>query len=186
MPASHRRSDEELEELAGALLDEREADRPHAGAHEIHAEEARHQEVDVARAALGHLEHLRRRSGRFCRRRVRGPDRPRVGPGGCRAASDRTSRSADRCRAPRARGVRWRAHAPPRAGSGSGARAFRSAAQRRRPRLGDADSPRCRPAAARADDCGRPHRGRSPAAPGRERPRRSPRAHAGTRATAPA
>ena len=51
VPAAHRRGDEQLEELAGALLDEREAHRPHAGAHQVHAHQAGHQEVQVARAA---------------------------------------------------------------------------------------------------------------------------------------
>ena len=45
---------EALEQLAVARDHQREADAPHARAHEVHAEQARHQEVDVARAGLGH------------------------------------------------------------------------------------------------------------------------------------
>ena len=53
--APRRRGDQPLQQVAVARDDQREADAPHAGAHEVHAEQARHQEVDVARAGLGDL-----------------------------------------------------------------------------------------------------------------------------------
>ena len=101
------------------------ADAPHAGAHEVHAEQARHQEVDVARARLGHL------GARRGERDRRGPPpaaarhRRPAARCGSRAASDRRRTSACRRRRRPARPGRGRApvRLPPPAGS----RGFRSA-----------------------------------------------------------
>ena len=57
--AAHRRGDEALEQLARAHLDDREADAPQAARHQVHAEQARDEEVDVARAGLGHARVVR-------------------------------------------------------------------------------------------------------------------------------
>jgi hypothetical protein len=46
----HRRGHQALEQLAGARRDDGEAGAPHPGAHDVHAEQAGHQPVDVARA----------------------------------------------------------------------------------------------------------------------------------------
>ena len=49
---------EALQELAVPGHDQREAHAPHAGPHQVHAQEARHQEVHVAGAGLGDLPRL--------------------------------------------------------------------------------------------------------------------------------
>ena len=48
----HRRGEEPLEQLAHAHVDGHEADAPQAAAHEAHAQQARHQKVDVPPARL--------------------------------------------------------------------------------------------------------------------------------------
>ena len=55
MAAPHGGGDEALQQVALPRYDQREADAPHACAHEVHPEQARHQEIDVARARLGQL-----------------------------------------------------------------------------------------------------------------------------------
>ena len=58
--APHRRRDQALQQVAVARHHQREADAPHPGAHQVHAEQTGHQEVDVARARLGDLTACRR------------------------------------------------------------------------------------------------------------------------------
>ena len=50
--AAHGRGHVALEQLALAIVDESESHAPHAGVHQVHAEQARNQKVDVARAGL--------------------------------------------------------------------------------------------------------------------------------------
>jgi len=49
----HGRGDHPLEQLLHADLHQHIADAPHAGGHEVHADEPGNEEVDVARARLG-------------------------------------------------------------------------------------------------------------------------------------
>ena len=58
----HRCRHQPLEQLLGARLDNRKPDAPEAGAHDVHAEQSRHQPVDVARANVLHRL-LHRREG---------------------------------------------------------------------------------------------------------------------------
>ena len=51
----HRRGDETLEQFLLARVDDREAEAPDAAAHDVHAEQAGHHEIDVARAVLAHV-----------------------------------------------------------------------------------------------------------------------------------
>ena len=53
--ARHRRGDEALEQILPPLVDDREAEAPDAAAHDRHAEQAGHDEVDVARAVLANV-----------------------------------------------------------------------------------------------------------------------------------
>ena len=57
----HRRGQQALDELARAHLDDHVADAPHARGHEVEPEQAGHEEVDVARARLGHARVAHRR-----------------------------------------------------------------------------------------------------------------------------
>src|SRR5579864_7028659 len=54
--AAHGGGHEALQELALAHIHERESDAPHAGVHQIHTEQARNEEVDVARSRLAGSE----------------------------------------------------------------------------------------------------------------------------------
>ncbi len=64
----HRRGEQALEELARAHLDDDVADAPHAPRHEVHADQAGHEEVDVARARA--RSRARRRPARRIRAAV--------------------------------------------------------------------------------------------------------------------
>ena len=46
----HRRRDQALQQLLGARVDDGEADAPQPRAHDVHAEQAGHEPVNVARA----------------------------------------------------------------------------------------------------------------------------------------
>ena len=109
----HRRRDEPLHQLAAPRIDDREPEAPDGVAHDAHADEAGHQEVDVARARLADqvvldrhgidaaARHLQRPIGSRARRprlgiRVVVPDttRRRLAPARRRAAPGRSAAPA--------------------------------------------------------------------------------------------
>ena len=88
---AHRRRDHELQRLLEARVHDREADAPDAGAHQVHAEEARQQEVDVARALLVDADDARRRRVRPSRARA-GSRRPLPAARGARRGASVSKR----------------------------------------------------------------------------------------------
>ena len=78
----HRSRDEPLHQLAPPRVDDGEAHAPDRPAHEVHAEQPRHEEVDVARPRLAHQLLARRHgihsAGTLLHREIRA--HPRVSP----------------------------------------------------------------------------------------------------------
>ena len=96
----HRRRDQPLQQLAPPRVDDREADAPDRAAHQVHAEQSRHEEVDVARARLAHQLVVRgdriRAPGAAAARPCRHACARRALRGSCRRSGRRREPSAGR------------------------------------------------------------------------------------------